>query len=417
MTAMRLCRTASVSILMALTPFGAALAQNTADPSAFYGGDPEVPSFQPAFEEQFRAPILENDIALEREVIAGGLTEPWGLAQMPDGRILVTEQAGRLVIASMDGTVSAAIEGVPEVDYRDQGGLLDVAIAPDFEESREIYLSFAELRSEEGQTKTNATSLARGRLSEDESRLESVEIIFRQQPAWQSTKHFGSRIVFQDNDHLWLAMGERSLPEPRLLAQNVDNTIGTVVRLNRDGSAPDDNPLLDMAGALPEIWSYGHRNVQSASMHPETGALWTIEHGPQGGDEVNLTEPGVNYGWPTISYGEQYGGGPITTGITEREGLAQPNYYWSPVIAPSGGGFYTGEMFPEWQGDYLVGGLVPQLVVRLDIEGERVVGEGRILEGIGRVRDIEMLSDGSLLVATDYKGNGELIHVTRGPSS
>lgn len=389
----------------------AALAQER---SAFYGGPPPVPEFAPAFDGQTRAPIITSPFELETREIAGGLTEPWALEVMPDGRIMVTEQAGRLRIVDGDGNVSQPIEGVPEVDYRDQGGLLDLALAPDFATSREIFLTYSEPR---GGGK-NTTSAVRARLSQDERSLEGVTRIFRQEPAWQSTKHFGSRIVFQNDDTLWIGLGERSHPEPRQLAQDLSSHLGKVVRIHRDGSVPADNSFADGAnGALPEIWSYGHRNIQTAMRHPQTGALWAIEHGPRGGDEVNVAAAGVNYGWPVISYGENYSGTPIGAGISKKAGMAQPNYYWSPVIAPSGGAFYEGAMFPEWDGDLLVGGLKDKMVVRLRVEGERVVGEDHLLKGIGRVRDVKVLRDGSLALLTDNKSNGQIIRVSRAPAS
>lgn len=389
----------------------AAVAQ---DRDAFFGGPPEVPQFSPAFSGQTRAPILTTDFDLATEEIAGSLTEPWAIALMPDERLLVTEQAGRLRIVTLDGAVSGPIDGVPEVDYRDQGGLLDVAVAPDFETTREIFLTYSEPLG----NRTNTTTAVRARLSDDETRLENVTRIFRKEPGWRSSKHYGSRIVFDDNDTLWIALGDRSNREPRELAQDTGSHIGTVVRIHRDGSVPDDNPFADgRGGALPEVWSYGHRNIQAAVRHPETGALWTIEHGPQGGDEVNVPKPGLNYGWPVITYGENYGGGRIGTGIASQEGMEQPVYYWSPVIAPSGGTIYDGAMFPEWQGNLLVGSLRGAMIVRLVLNGERVAGEDRLLQGIGRVRDIEVLPDGSLALVTDSRGNGRVIRVSRGGAS
>lgn len=393
-----------IAAFLTLVVAAPAAAQN----DGFYGGPPEVPQFSPAFEGQTRAPIVSSEVELERETIASGLSGPWGLTQLPDGRLIVTEKPGRMRIVTLDGKLGEPLAGLPDVDARGQGGLLDVSVAPDFTESREVFFTYAQPVG----GGANRTAIAKGRLSDDETRLENVTVIFEQTPQWRSTKHFGSRIEWQDNDTLFVGLGERSLPDPRQLAQELDSTIGKVIRIRRDGSVPPDNPFVDgPANALPEIWSYGHRNIQAAAIHPETGALWTIEHGPQGGDEVNVPKPGLNYGWPTITYGENYGGGLLAGGRTQAPGLEQPAYYWSPVIAPSGAAFYDGEMFPEWQGDLLVGGLVALALVRLEIDGERVTGEDRLVRGIGRIRDVEIADDGAILITLD--GQGRILRLSR----
>lgn len=369
-------------------------------------GPPNSPSQTPAFGGQTRAAQIEETIELDAQTVADGLEHPWGLAFLPGSDMLVTERPGRLRLITPQGDVSEPLEGLPEVDARGQGGLLDVSLAPDFADSRWVYLSYAEPR-EDGR---NATAVARGRLSEDRSRLTDVETVFQQQPAWDSTKHFGSRLVWGTDGTLWITVGERSLVEPRQLAQTLDNTIGKVLRINADGSIPEDNPFVGRADALDSIWSYGHRNIQGAARHPETHELWTIEHGPKGGDELNRPEPGLNYGWPVITYGEDYSGADIGEGITQQEGMEQPVYYWDPVIAPGDMAFYTGERFDGWQDSLVIASLAPGGLARVTLEDGRVTGEARYLEDLGRVRDVDQGPDGALWVLTD-KGNGALIRV------
>jgi len=364
----------------------------------------EAPHLEPAFEGQTRAPIPEETENWALETVAEGLEHPWAVAFLPDGSMLVTERPGRLRHVGTDGSVSEPVANVPEVDNRNQGGLLDVAIAPDFESDRTIFLSFSEPHDDG----TNNTALARARLSEDRSALEGVEIVFSQQPAVESTGHFGSRIVFEDGDTLWLAMGDRQGDPVRRNAQDPTNHIGTVVRLNFDGSVPQDNPFVDHEENAPEIWSYGHRNIQAAAKDA-AGQLWTIEHGPRGGDELNRPEAGKNYGWPTISYGIEYRGGDVYEGRTRAEGMEQPVYFWDPVIAPSGMDFYTGEAFESWQGDLFVGGLRGQRVSRLVLEDDRVVGE-EWLEIGSRVRDVTTGPDGAIYLVTD-EAEGKVLRI------
>jgi glucose/arabinose dehydrogenase len=358
-------------------------------------------AYQPAFAGQTRAPEARSGVQIAVEQIAGGLVDPWAIVFLPDGRMLVTERPGRLRIVSREGEVSPPIAGIPQVDARNQGGLLDVVLAPDFAQSRVIYFTFSEPRGDE----TNGTSVARARLSEDERRIENVDVIFRQQPAWRSTGHYGSRIVFDREGRLFVGLGERQRNDSRGLAQDISTHIGKVVRINADGSPAAGNPFARRAGARAEVWSYGHRNIQGADLHPETGELWIVEHGPQGGDEINIARAGRNYGWPIISYGEEYSGQPVGEGITQREGMEQPIYYWDPVIAPGDLDFYRGDLFP-WRGDILIGGLSTEALIRLEVDGERVTGEERFELGVGRVRDIAESEDGALWIVTDEQEGG-----------
>ncbi|HYI91820.1 MAG TPA: PQQ-dependent sugar dehydrogenase, partial [Beijerinckiaceae bacterium] len=299
------------------------------------------------------------------ETVAGGLNHPWGFAFLPDAGMLVTERPGRLRLVAADGKVSPALAGVPSVYAQGQGGLLDVALAPDFAASRLVYLSFAE--AGEGGA---STAVARGRLNEAATALEDTKVIFRQQPKVTGGNHFGSRLAFGRDGKLFVTTGERFKFDP---AQDVSNHIGKILRINPDGSVPQDNPFAGRAGARPEIWSYGHRNIQSAAIHPATGALWEVEHGPRGGDELILAEPGRNYGWPLVRWGRHYDGRDIPDPPT-RPDLAGSVHEWTPVIGPSGMAFYTGEAFPAWRGDVLIGGLVSQGLVRVSLEGTRMTG-------------------------------------------
>ncbi|MFZ6181688.1 PQQ-dependent sugar dehydrogenase [Nannocystis pusilla] len=342
------------------------------------------------------------------EEFAVGLDRPWALEFLPDGRILLTERPGRLRIVAVDGSVSEPLANVPAVAAEDQGGLLDVALAHDFATSSRLYLTFAEPR--EG---GSGTSVAAATLRLDGTpRLEDVAVIFRQQPTFDNGKHFGSRIAVADDGALFVGLGERFTDETREKAQTLDNHLGKVVRIKGDGSIPGDNPFIDEPGALPEIWSIGHRNIQSAAIHPETRQLWIVEHGPKGGDEVNLPEPGKNYGWPRVSYGINYDGTPVGTGKSSGPGFVEPLYYWVPSIAPSGAMFYTGDAFPAWQGDLFVGALVEEHLSRLDLEDGRVVGEERLLSDLGqRIRDVAQGPDGLVYVLTD-KENAKILRLS-----
>jgi aldose sugar dehydrogenase len=334
------------------------------------------------------------------ETVKSGLVHPWGVEFLPDGKAIVTERPGRVVIIGMDGRASAPLEGIPAVDAEGQGGLLDVAVDPDFARDRFIYFSFAEARGG-----GNGTSVMRARLSADERRLEDVKVIFQQQPAIASEAHFGSRLVFDRQGNLFITMGDRF--SQRDQAQNPANHIGKIVRIDRDGGVPADNPKV--AGWQPEIWSIGHRNVQGAALNPDTGQLWTSEHGAKGGDEINAPQAGKNYGWPVISYGVDYSGAKLGEG-TAKEGMEQPIHYWDPSIAPGGMTFYSGKLMPEWKGNLLVGALKGQHVARLRLEGGKVVEEEKLFQGIARIRDVKEGPDGNLYLLTD-ESDGALLRV------
>ena len=323
--------------------------------------------------------------------VVGGLNHPWGMAFLPDGRLLVTERdSGELHVLESDGTLSEPVEGTPTVFAEGQGGLLDVALDPDFAENSLVYLSYAA----PGPEGNAASALGRGRWADD--RIEGFEEIFRQEPWITGPNHFGGRIVFSPDGYLFLTLGERFQFEP---AQDLSNHLGTVVRLNPDGSVPAENPFVNQADAKPEIWSYGHRNVQAAAVNPETGALWIAEMGPLGGDELNLPESGQNYGWPVVSWGINYDGTEIPDPPTRPE-FTDALTHWSPVISPSGMIFYTGDVFPEWRGDAFIGGLSAQGLVRVTLDGSSVTGEERLPLG-KRIRDVEQGPDGFIYLLTD----------------
>lgn len=363
---------------------------------------PNAPEQRPAFPGQTRACAVQSKVAFDVVVLAQGLEHPWAVEPLPDGDLLVTERPGRLRIVSAKGELGEPIAGLPPVDARDQGGLLDVALSPEFESDRTIYWSYAEPRQG-----GNGTAVARGVLSQDRRSIEQVQVIFRAQPTYDGTKHFGSRLSFGPDGMLYITLGERSDTPMRKYAQQLDSHLGKIVRIKPDGSVPADNPFVGKSGALPEIWTLGHRNVQSAAFDPE-GRYWVVEHGTQGGDELNLIVKGKNYGWPIVAYGEEYSGKPIAGAVTNRPGYEQPVYYWDPVIAPSGAQFYTGDAFPEWQGSLFIGSLKERRLVRLILKDNRVIGEEHLLVDRGqRVRDVRQGPDGALYVVTDEK-NGEL---------
>ena len=333
--------------------------------------------------------------------LTDALEFPWGLAFLPDGRMLVTERPGRLRIVEKDGSLSAPLAGVPAVAAQGQGGLLDVALAPDFARSRTIYLSYAE----PGDGGTAGTSVARARLGDNG--LENVQVVFRQEPKVSGGSHFGSRLVFGRDGDLFITTGDR---QNRPLVQDLTKLQGKVVRIRPDGSIPPDNPFVNRGGARPEIWSYGHRNIQGAALHPETGQLWTVEHGARGGDELNAPKAGKNYGWPVITYGVDYSGASIGEG-QRKEGMEQPVHYWDPSIAPSGLMFYTGNAFPNWKNNVFVGALGHRLLARLELDGERVRSEEQLLEGMSRrIRAVVQGPDGYIYLLTD-DANGRIMRL------
>lgn len=363
---------------------------------------PNGDSQKPTFAGQTRACADPTNVAFEVTVLADGLAHPWAVEPLPGGDLLVTEKPGRMRIVSADGAVGEPIAGVPRVDARGQGGLLDVALGPGFATDRRIFWSYSEPRQG-----GNATSVARGTLSTDRTRLSNVEVIFRAMPTYDGRMHYGSRLAFGPDGMLYVTLGERSDLAIRPQAQHFDSHMGKTVRITPDGNVPPDNPFVGRDGALPEIWSLGHRNIQSAVFDPE-GRFWTIEHGPRGGDELNRVEKGKNYGWPVVTFGEEYSGAAIAGSVTTRQGFEDPVYYWDPVIAPSGAEWYTGDAFPAWRGSLFIGGLVTEGLVRLTMEGGRVTGEEHLLTDRGtRVRDVRQGPDGALYVVTD-EGDGEL---------
>ena len=344
---------------------------------------------------------------LSVSVVAAGLAHPWAIQFLPDGRLLVTERPGRLRIIDGDD-VGSEVEGVPEVFARGQGGLLDVALAPDFATSGRLYLSYAEPAAAAGQPRGAGTAVMAARLvlAGDGGRLEDQEVIFRMNKFTNTNRHFGSRIVVGKDGNLFVTLGERGEMNR---AQDFSDLAGGIVRIAPDGSAPADNPRLE--GWAEELWSKGHRNPQGATLRESDGALFTVEHGARGGDEVNKPRPGANYGWPVITYGVNYSGDPIGEG-TQKPGLEQPLHYWDPSISPSGLDFYDGDLFPEWRGDLLTGGLSGQVMVRLDMEGDAVVGEERLFRrSLGRIRDVRVGPDGAIYLAIDA-AQGRILKVT-----
>ncbi len=338
---------------------------------------------------------------VEVTTVASGLVHPWSLAFLPDGRMLVTERPGRLRYVTADGKLSEPIAGVPAVHAINQGGLLEVALDPGFAENATIYLSYAE----RGDGDENGTAAARARL--DGMTLADVTVIYRQQPKFASGHHFGARLVFARDGTLFVTQGDRN--RLREAVQDLSTHIGKVVRIRTDGRTPDDNPLVGREGVRPEIWSYGHRNIQGAALHPDTGELWTHEHGPRGGDEINITRKGLNYGWPVITYGREYSGPAIGEG-TAKPGLEQPVHYWVPSIAPSGMAFHSGRGFPQWRGQLFVGALAAEQLVRLEVTaGGAVRAEERIAIG-ERVREVREGPDGALYLLTD-EDPGRLLRV------
>ena len=386
--------------MAALAPMSAQAQTATTKPAETKPAN--APDQKPAFAGQTRAPQPAQMVKLKKEVVAQGLPHLWAMEFLPDGRMLVTAKQGKMHIISKDGKPGPAIDGVPKVLASGQGGLLDVALAPDFASSGMIFFSFSEER-EDG----NGTSVASAKLVPDANggaKLENVNVIFRQTPSYDGNKHFGSRLAFGAKNELYVTVGERSDPEPRVQAQELSSGLGKIFRITMDGKPFDGNPFVNQKDALPEIWSLGHRNLQSATVD-DKGRLWTVEHGPRGGDELNLPEAGKNYGWPEVTYGVEYSGSPVGKGVTQMAKTEQPVYYWDPVIAPSGMAFYNGNAIPEWKGAFLVGGLVSQGVVVLHMDGDKVKSEERVpLDA--RIRDVKVGPDGAVYAVTEQRGGG-----------
>ncbi|PIF73410.1 glucose/arabinose dehydrogenase [Variovorax sp. 54] len=341
------------------------------------------------------------------ETVASGLENPWGVAFLPEGRFVVTEKPGRLRLVAADGKLGAPIQGLPPVAAGGQGGLLDVLADSGFAQNRTLYFCYSE--PEAGGGSANSTALARARLSADGTKLEALKVIFSQKPKVASRAHFGCRIVEARDGNLFLTLGDRFSRKED--AQTLDNHHGKVVRIAKDGSVPKDNPFVGKAGALPEIWSYGHRNSQGATLAPD-GRFWMTEHGPQGGDEINIPRAGVNHGWPVITYGENYGGGKIGEGITRKDGMEQPLHYWVPSIAPSGMAFLTSDRYgAAWKGNLFVGSLKFGYLDRIELKDDKVVAEHKLLaDGRARIRDVKQAPDGLLYVLTD-ESDGKLLRL------
>lgn len=343
------------------------------------------------------------------QTFAEALVRPWGLVFLPEGGMLVTERPGRVRHVSDDGELSPPLAGVPAVTTGEQCGLLDIALDPEFAANRLVYVIYCQ----PGPDGTNSNAIARGRLADDQSALEGVEVIFTAVPRVTSVQNSGARLLFDVDGNLFATLGDKYDHDIRVQAQTLDSHIGKIIRIRPDGSAPADNPFVGVEGALPEIWSLGHRNPQGAAFDPATGDLYAVEHGPFGGDELNRIEPGKNYGWPEISYGADYEGPPVGTGKQTMEGMEDTVHQWTPVIAASGMMFYGGAAFPEWRGDLFVAGLASTALVRLELEGDRVVHEERLLMEAGfRIRHVREAADGSLYVLTDEE-EGQILHVTQ----
>ena len=353
--------------------------------------------YKPAFKGQTRIGAVVTRTPYEGKVLTSSLQSPWGIAPLPDGRFLITEKPGTMRIVTASGGVGQPISGVPPVVYDGQGGLLGVTIDPAFTKNRMIYWAFSD-KVPEG----NITALAKARLSSDEKSLENVKVIYRAAPGFKSSNHYGGRVVVSRDGYLFLSTGERADMVSRPQAQDVNSGLGKVIRLTKDGKPAPGNPFAGKAGARPEVYSYGHRNVQGIAIHPGTGELWETEFGPRGGDEVNRILPGRNYGWPTITYGIEYSGKKIGDSIQQKAGMEQPVYYWDPVISPSGITFYDGKVITEWKNNLFISSLSGMHVCRLVIVNNKVVGEERLLPGENqRFRDIKEGIDGAVYAVTD----------------
>lgn len=362
--------------------------------------------YKPAFTGQTRIGGVKTTTPYEGNVVTSGLNKPWGIAVLPDGRLLINEKGGTMKIVSSSGSISSPIAGIPSVNSSGQGGLLGITLDPDFTTNRMVYWTFSENTSN-----GTLTSVAKGKLSADDKTMENVAVIYRATPAYNGTMHYGSRILVDKSGNLIFSTGERSDLVTRPQAQDLNSALGKIIRITKDGQPAAGNPFLNQQGARPEFYSYGHRNVQGLAFHPVTGDLWENEFGPRGGDELNLIQPGKNYGWPTITYGYEYSGQKIGGGITQQSGMEQPVYYWDPVLSPSGMTFYSGNEIPEWKNNLFIAGLNSNHIARLVITNNKVVGEERLLANTGeRFRDIAQGKDGALYAVTD---GGKLYRIGR----
>lgn len=367
---------------------------------------PNSPQYKPAFEGQTRIAGVKTKTELDVKMLSNQLVNPWGIVSLPDGRFLITEKAGTMRIANTTGQISAPITGIPAVNADGQGGLLGINIDPDFASNRMVYWSFSE-----NQPGGTLTAVAKGRLANDEKTIENAMVIYRALPAFASTLHYGSRIVFDKDGNLFVSTGERSNIQSRPQAQQLNSALGKIVRITKNGQPAAGNPFAGRADAKPEIYSYGHRNVQGLAINPATGDLWNGEFGARGGDEINLVKPGKDYGWPTITYSIEYSGGKIGEGITQKEGMEQPVYYWDPVISPSGMVFYNANLIPEWKNNLFMGCLSGMHIVRLVIKDNKVMGEERLASGEQqRFRDVTVGKDGALYAVCDGQ-NGRFYRI------
>lgn len=400
-------RVALAASILALGAALPALAQVETKP-------PEVPAEKPAFANQTRAPVVKSTAAYQLTTLATGLNHPWGLAFISKDALLVTERAGRLHTLTLDGKLSDPISGAPEVvaspgggPGSPQGGLFDVAVSPDFAKNRLVFISYFAKNPSDGLLRL---TVACAKLTADNKALQGLKVIFSAEPGLAQQLNIGGRLAFAKDKTLFITVGDRFNTMDK--AQLLDNDLGKVIRINADGSIPKDNPFVNTPGAKPEIWSIGHRSEEGLTYNPLDGRIWEHENGPRGGDEVNRPEAGKNYGWPVITYGEDYNGKPIHDGITAKAGLEQPLYYWDPVIAPSGMTFYSGGQFPDWKGNLFVGAMKGQHVARLVMDGTKVTGEERMFTEIGaRIRDVIQGPDGALYISTDEDA-GRVIKVS-----
>jgi glucose/arabinose dehydrogenase len=392
-----------LKLIVTTAALAAALAQTAAAQTPADPRPANNPEQKPATTGQTDAPEQKLGVAFEIVTVAEGLQNPWSVAFLPDGKMLITERPGRLRVLGTDGKLSPPVTGLPAVFARAQGGLLDVVLDPGYAKNNIIYWSYSEPR----ENNENNTAVARGKFVDDAvaPRVDEVQVIYHQTPSMNSPLHFGSRLVFGRDGTLFITQGERSIIPGRMQAQKMDSGLGKIMRINTDGSIPKDNPFVGKEGVRPEIWSFGHRNVQAAALNPATGELWEIEHGTRGGDEINIPRKGKDYGWPTIAYGIEYQGGPINGGIQQQAGMEQPIYYWDPIIGPSGMTFYNGSLFPQWKGNLFVGGHGSRDLVRLTLDGEKITGEERLLKDIQpkpeAIRDVRTGPDGALYLLTD----------------